>query len=342
MPKNDPNIDSCYSIYAGKFRRYNGEGWRQLLDYRTQYLNARDLIRTIRGLWQSWRLLGKVQPDAIFTRGASVSVPVAFGAWLRGVPYITHDSDSTPGLTNRIIGRWARINMVAMDPEIYPYNKDKTVRVGVPISMNYKPLTPKEMAKVRRELGFGEYKQVICVTGGGNGAQTLNQIVLDNAAYLLKRFPHMAVVHIAGRGLSEEVEKEYQEILDSNDFKRVIVKDFVTDLYRYSGAADLVIARGGATNLAEFASQNKACIIIPSKQLIWNIKNAELLGAEKAIIEMSEEQAEQELRLASVIEDLFVNKTRLNDLQKKFAQFSNLQSARTIAKAVLKVAEKQG
>ena len=343
VPKTDPNIERCYDIYAGKFRRYNGEGWKQVFDSKTQYLNARDFIRTIRGLWQSWRLLGKIRPQVIFTRGAAVSVPVAIAAWLRGIPYITHDSDSMPGLTNRIIGRWASINMVAMDPTLYPYDPQKTVRVGVPISVNYRPLTIKETAKYRTELGLLGYKQVICVTGGGNGAKTLNRIVLDNSSYLLKRFPNLAIIHITGRGLNEEVENEYKEILSETDFKRVIVKGFVTDLYRYSGAADVIVARGGATNLAEFAAQQKACVIIPSNKLIWNIKNVELLAAEKAIIEMSEEQAEQELRLASNIEAIFTDKQLKHNLEKKFAQFSNINATSNIAKMIIEIgANKQG
>ena len=343
IPKSDPNITSSYSIYAGKFRRYSGEGWKQILDFHAQILNCRDLFRTLRGLWQSWRLLGTIKPDIIFTRGASVSVPVALAAVLRGIPYITHDSDSTPGLTNRIIGRWAKLNMVAMEPEVYPYNPDKTVRVGVPISQNYKPLTTKEMILLRKDMGLADYKQIICVTGGGNGAKLLNQIILDNAVYLLKRFPKLAILHIAGRGMEDEVEQEYKEILNEEDYKRVTVKPFVTDLYKYSGAADLVIARGGATNLAEFASQHKACIIIPSKQLIWNVKNAELLGKEQAIVELSEEQAEQELRLAATIEDLFAHKAKMQLLQKKFAQFSNIDSASNIARMIIDTAKgKQG
>ena len=343
IPKADPNIDSCFDIYAGKFRRYNEEGWKQILDYKTQYLNARDFIRTLRGLLQSWRLLGKIKPEAIFTRGAAVSVPVAIAAWFKGIPYITHDSDSIPGLTNRIIGRWASINMVAMDPSIYPYDPEKTIRVGVPISDKYKPLTEKEIDQYRLELGLKEYKQLVCVTGGGNGAKTLNRIVLDNAAYLLKRFPKLAIIHISGRGLEDEVENEYKEILSDKDFKRVMVKGFVTDLYRYSGAADVVIARGGATNLAEFATQQKACVIIPSSKLIWNVKNVELLGAEQAIIEMSEDQAEQELRLASNIEAIFTSKTLRHNLEKKFAQFSNIKAASNIARIILETAtNKQG
>ena len=55
------------------------------------------------GIWQSWRLLGKIRPSVVFTRGGFVSVPVAVAAKLRGIPYITHDSDSTASLANRLI-----------------------------------------------------------------------------------------------------------------------------------------------------------------------------------------------------------------------------------------------
>ena len=272
IPKKDKNIDRCIYIYAGKFRRYNGEGWKQIFDYKTQYLNSRDLLYVLRGFWQSWRLLGQIRPEIIFTRGSYVSVPVALAARLRSIPFITHDSDSTPGLTNRMVGRWAKINMVAMDPSIYPYEKDKTVKVGVPISPNYKPLNAKEISRVRADIGLGQYEKVVCVTGGGNGAKTLNNIVLCNASYLLKKIPSLAIVHITGRGFDGSVRKEYEKILSKADLKRVVIKEFVTDLYRYSGAADLIIARGGATNIAEFASQHKACIIIPSKKLINNTR----------------------------------------------------------------------
>lgn len=340
IPQNDPNIDECFTIPAGKFRRYHGEGWMQLLDYKTQYLNVRDGFRTIGGLFKSWKIIGKVRPDAVFTRGGFVSVPVALAAWLRGVPYMTHDSDSSPSLANRLIARWATLHAVALPKELYPYPQEKTYSVGVPINAEYKPVDISLMTKFRKELGLESYKWVVCVTGGGNGAKALNDIVLENAAYLLSSYPNLALIHIAGRSLAGDVTKAYKGLLSQSDRKRVIVKDFVTDLYKYSGAADIIIARGGATNLAEFSAQGKACIIIPSKQLVWNVKNAHALADANAIIELSEDHAEQERRLAHTVSELIDNSEKRMEITKKFAQFSKPNATADIVKLILKIADK--
>ncbi len=268
-------------------------------------------------------------------------MPVALAARLRGIPYITHDSDSTPSLANRIIAPWAKVHAVALPIEGYPYSKNKTYQVGVPISSNYKLVTASLLKQYRQELGLSKYDQVLCVTGGGNGAEKLNQVMLDNASYLLKKYPKLALLHIAGRSHSEGLSRQYDEILSVADRKRVVVKDFVTDLYRYSGAADIVIGRGGATNLAEFAAQGKACIIIPSSQLIWNVKNAKALAADNAIIELSEEHAEQERRLASLVSDLLDNPGKRLQLAKKLIQFSKPNATEDIAKLIIEQATKK-
>lgn len=339
IPQNDLNIDVCYAISAGKLRRYNGEGWRQLLDFKTQYLNIRDGVRVIRGIWQSWRLLASINPEVVFTRGGFVSVPVATAAKFRHIPYITHDSDSTPSLANRLIAPWAAMHAVALEPQSYPYPIDKTVRVGVPIDINYRRVSAKDQLEYRKKLGLDEYKWMICVTGGGNGAKQLNQVIVKNAAYLLGKYPNLVIVHIAGRSLDDDLKTDYAQELNQADLKRVVVKDFVTDLYLYSGAADIVIARGGATNLAEFATQGKACIVIPSKQLVWNVKNARALAMAQAIIELSESQAEQERRLAMVVVELFETPTKREQLANKFIQFATPNATKCIVELILDVAK---
>jgi UDP-N-acetylglucosamine:LPS N-acetylglucosamine transferase len=98
VPAAHPAVDKVYAVSAGKFRRYANEGWRQYLNLREQFLNVRDLFRMLHGIWQSYWLLRRLKPDVVFTRGGFVSVPVALGACLNRVPYITHDSDSLPAL----------------------------------------------------------------------------------------------------------------------------------------------------------------------------------------------------------------------------------------------------
>ncbi len=334
----DPNIDEIYFVNAGKFRRYNGAGLRQFTDIKTQLLNIRDLSRIFIGFIQSWILIKKIKPSVIFTRAGYISVPVAYAAYLCHVKYITHDSDSTPSLANRLIAPKATLHLVALDPALYPYQKSSTIRVGVPISEKYKSVSAKDIEIWRNELKVGDYNPVILITGGGNGAKKLNNLVLDNVEYLLKKYPNIFIIHLAGRGMAVELNNAYDLVIDPKQRKQVVVKEFVSDLYKYSGIADVIVCRGGATSLNEFAAQEKACVVIPSSQLLWNVRNAELLAKEKAVVVLNESQAEQERRLAVTIIDLLDNTKNTQLLKKRFAQFIVPGSARMIAELIIKTA----
>lgn len=335
IPAKDPNIDEVFFVRAGKFRRYHGEGLAQLFDVATIAKNIRDLGYILIGLGQSYRILRKLRPQIIFTRGGYVSVPVALGGWLQGIPYITHDSDSTPSLANRLIARWARLHAVALPTELYPYPPAKTVMVGVPVSKHYQLVTPTLQHRFRHELGLDQAKQVLLITGGGNGARQLNSAVIDNAAYLLKRYPHLYIVHIAGRALESEVTEGYDQQLPKETRGRAQVHGFIENLHAYSAAADVIIGRGGATNLAEFAIQAKACIIVPSKQLIWNVKNTDVLVERHAIIKLTEEQAEQERRLATIVSDLLDEDDKRQHLADHLAELARPDAAKYLAMLLL-------
>lgn len=341
IPAQDPNIDTVYTVWAGKFRRYSDEDWRQWLNVRVQALNIRDGFRVLRGLWQSYRLIRELKPDVIFTRGGFVSVPVALGGHLNRVPYITHDSDSVPSLANRLIARWAAVHAVALPIDAYPYPAAKTVMVGVPVSPDYQPVTPALRRQYRTELQLDEYEQVVFLTGGGNGARALNHALINNARYLLGTFPDLVLVHVAGRGLEDETNNAYDALKLGAARKRVQVHGFITGLYRYSGAADVVIARGGATNLAEFALQGKACLIVPSKQLGWNVKNAASLAERGAIMQLSEDQGEQPERLGRLVGELLADEAKRVELGHALADYAHPHAAAELAALVLKTASRE-
>src|SRR5579862_561435 len=137
------DFDFMAFIKAGKFRRYHGNRARGLLDPKTLILNIRDFFRLPASIAAAYKILRKFKPDAVFSKGGFVSLPVGIAARLLKIPIITHDSDSTPGLANRIIGRWAKIHATGMPPEYYSYPKSKTVFVGIPIDQTIKRVTPK-------------------------------------------------------------------------------------------------------------------------------------------------------------------------------------------------------
>lgn len=337
-------IDDVRTVHSGKLRRYHGEGLRQLLDIPTVVKNIRDLFFITAGIVESFFLLRRERPDIIFVKGGFVGVPVGLMAALLRIPYVTHDSDAVPGLANRLIARWAVAHAVAMPKEVYSYPKGKTYQTGVPIATEYSMVTAQKQAAFKEELGLDTKNPVLCVTGGGLGAQRLNEAVVRISKTLIARYPQLQILHVAGRGKADSLKVAYKKQLGVKSVQ-VIVEEFVHGFYRYSGAADVVVARAGANSLAEFAAQAKACIIVPNPQLTGGhqLKNAEVLEQGGAIACVSDEavQKNPELllqRLDRLLED---PKARLS-LARALHKTAVPDAAEQLAELVIRCAQKVG
>ncbi len=329
-------------ISGGKWRRYHGEGWRQLFDLPTLAKNVRDFFRVLRGTFQSWWLLGKLRPAGVFIKGAYVGVPVGWAARWRNIPYVTLDLDALPSLANRLIAKHAAAHAVALPKEIYPYPADKTFYVGVPIAETFSLVTPAQQAAWRSELGLASYEQIIFAMGGGLGAERLNMMLAEQVPALLKQYPHAALVHVVGRAHEAKMTDYYEAALDNRQRGQVLVKGFVDDVYRYSGAADLVISRAGATSLAECAAQGKACIIIPNPILTGGhqLKNAEQLAAHGAIKVVPEtDSKEGSGGLLTAMTELLATPTRRAQLGATLHSFAQPDAAGKLATLLLQTFE---
>ncbi len=339
VPAADPNIDQVYSVRAGKFRRYHGEGWRQLLDVSTMLMNIRDSVYVLLGLLQSYRLLRRLQPDVIFVKGGFVGVPVGLAAAMLRIPYVTHDSDAIPGLANRIIARWARLHTVALPAESYPYPQDKTVSVGIPLVADFKPVSEPMKKAYRRDIAMPTSAKMLFIVGGGLGAQRINSAVLEVLPHLLAELSEHHVVHGVGRANETTVSAAYNDILTQAARERVTVVGYIHDLYRYSGAADIIVTRAGATNLAEFSMQGKACIVIPSPFLAGGhqVKNARVLESKGAAVVLPEVDMQADPNfLARAISDLLKEPARISALGNQLGKLAHPNSAELLAKILLK------
>ena len=343
IPAAHPAIDKVYSVRAGKFRRYHGEGWRQVLDLKTLFFNVRDAGYVIVGLAQSYRLLRQLAPDIIFVKGGFVGVPVGLAAAKLRIPYITHDSDAIPGLANRLIGRWARRHAVALPARAYSYPASKTVTVGIPLVGNFEPVTPALLRHYRLLLKIPTTVKLLFIVGGGLGAQRINTALCQILPHLLAEFSDLYVVHGVGRANESEMTARYDAELSPVARQRLEVKGYINDLYRYSGAANLVVTRAGATNLAEFSLQGKACIVVPSPFLTGGhqLKNAQYLAKAEAAMVVDEGVIQADANfLARAISELLKDPARAAKMGQRFQAMSYRDSARILATLLLKEAKK--
>jgi UDP-N-acetylglucosamine--N-acetylmuramyl-(pentapeptide) pyrophosphoryl-undecaprenol N-acetylglucosamine transferase len=296
-------VDNHFAITAGKFRRYHGESLvSHLLDIKTLLLNVRDLFRFIIGTIHAWFLLGKIKPSSILLKGGFVCVPVGLAARLRHIPYITHDSDAVPGLANKITSKHAVYNTTAMPSEIYPYDQAKTIQVGIPLRSEFKRVSEADRDNSKKGLGLGVSTKVLLSVGGGLGAQKVNNAVVKASKKLLAN-NDLFIIHLTGKKLFNETQIAYEVQLNQEEQSSIKLIDFTTEIAKYSAAADVIITRGGATNIAEFAQQAKACIVIPNPVLTGGqqIHNAKVLADNNAAIIVDETELDT---LSSRVQEL--------------------------------------
>ncbi len=147
----------------------------------------------------------------------------------------------------------------------------------------------------------------------------------DILPHLLADFPRLRVIHAVGRAHQSKMEKRYTDQLSVTQRERVAVHGFIEDVYRYSGAADIVITRAGATNLAEFSRQGKACIIVPSPFLAagHQMRNAEYLADQGAAVVVNEaEMLQDPNRLAKQAVHLLRDPAARHQLEHQLAAFA--------------------
>ncbi len=298
------SINETYQIFAGKFRRYHGAGFiSHVLDVKTQLLNVRDLFYFTLGTIQAWFLLGRLKPSVIFLKGGFVSVPIGIAARYRKIPYITHDSDAIPGLANRITAKHASKNTTAMPIGLYPYDKMKTIQVGIPIRDEFSVVDLKAQNLAKSKLGISKDTCVILVTGGGNGASNLNNMVIEIARDLIKIKSNLLIVHVCGKKLYEQTEASYKQKISDDEMSHIKLIGFTNEMFNYSAAAELIICRGGATNIAEFSTQAKACIVVPNPLLTGGqqTKNANILKDKDAAVIVDENDQQSLLRASNLL-----------------------------------------
>ncbi len=227
------------SISTGKLRRY------------FDWNNFKDPFKVVKGVWDAYRIIKKVKPEVIFSKGGFVSVPVILAAKLNGVLAIIHESDITPGLANKLSIPFATKVCTTFPETAKTLPQDKAVPLGAVIR---EELFQGDPIQGRHFTGFIKGKPVLLVMGGSLGARKINQAVRKNLEVLLQEFQ---IIHLCGKGnldadLSRRGYQQYEYIKD--------------ELPNLLAMSDVVISRAGSNAIFEFKALKKPMLLIPLSQ----------------------------------------------------------------------------
>jgi UDP-N-acetylglucosamine--N-acetylmuramyl-(pentapeptide) pyrophosphoryl-undecaprenol N-acetylglucosamine transferase len=326
------------AILSGKFRRYhNLSMWRQLLrPVSIVFPNIRDMFFVVGGFVQSFFKLLVWRPDVVFTKGGFVCLPVGLSARLLGIPLVIHDSDAHPGLTSRILAKWATAIATGAPLKHYPYPKEISRYVGIPISEEFVPFDETARRQAKQALGFDSQRPLVVITGGGLGAQRINDTVSLELTHLLE---FTSVILVSGA-------QQYDELraLTPQDDTRFQLHAFVSHgMAEMLGAADLVVTRAGATTILELAALAKPAILVPNGYLTGGhqLKNAAAYAENGAVSVIDEHALDNDPRvLVTTIRALLMNPAQLQQMGQKFYAFARPHAAVDVAEMILDAAKK--
>lgn len=333
--KFDPSIPIAY-ISAGKFRRYHGAGKLHYLEPHIFWPNVRDLFLVGLGFFQSaWRFL-RWRPDVIFIKGGYVCLPVGYAARLFRIPVVLHDSDAHPGLTNRLLAPFAAKIGTGAPLEYYHYPAEKAQYVGIPVAEEFRPYTEAERRAFKRELGFDDERPLVVVTGGGLGAVRINNAVMAGRDELLEE---ASVFLISGAQQYEELAAQA-----ASRYGWRLEKFISHGMAQVLAAADVVVARAGATTLLELAALHKPTIIVPNGRLTagHQLKNAKVYQDKLAAVILTEEEMmKADDVLAKKVISLLRAPKILQELGKNFGAFARPHAAVEMAEMIRTVARRE-
>jgi len=226
-----------YGISSGKLRRY--------IDFE----NIIDLFRVIKGCLDARKVLKKIKPSLVFSKGGFVSVPVVIAASTLKIPIFIHESDMTPGLANKISQRFATKIFTSFEEAKNYFPNNKTTVIGSPIR---KELLNGSRQKGLEFLHFKSYIPILTIMGGSLGAKKINETVRESLQDLTKKYQ---IVHLCGKG---NVDESLKNIHGYKQFE--YVHDELADVL---AASQMIITRGGSNAIFEFLALHKPMIIIP-------------------------------------------------------------------------------
>ena len=329
---------------AGKLRRYTNFTFLMYLQHFDVVLkNIRDVFKNIFGFFQSFFRLLVNRPDVIFFKGGYVCLPVGTAAKVLRIPYVIHDSDAAPGLTNRLLAKRAAKIATGMPLEYYNYPADRAEWTGIPTSDDFVPVSATKQKALKKEYGYDPDKPLLVVTGGSLGAENINLAIREILPELLK---FTSVMLVAGR-------ERYPEMMDLKDYEKWddgklttnfrMIK-FSSEMYKLFGAADIVVSRAGASTMTELSNMAKTVIMVPNAKLpgYHQVKNAKAYEKANAVVVVEDSEARNKpAKLLEAIKKLNKDKNRCAELAKNLHAFVKENAAENLARIILSVAKEK-
>lgn len=326
-------------INAGKYRRASHASFIEKLgDTKNLALNVRDVGRSVSGLAASLRILKSYNPDVVFCKGGFVALPVGIAAKMLKIPLIIHESDATPGLGTKVLGRWADTIAVGFPPELYEaLPAGRVIFTGNPVRNEIVHDKETRSGSIEHFFGPGSGKglPVVLVIGGSQGAVAINDAVVESAKHLTE---FSRIIHITG---NYDYDRVVSEVISRKlDKEKYVIREFLTaeEMAKAYKASDLVISRAGANAITELGAVKKPVILIPNQLMAAHQVDNAVRLAEAGAVELMREDLLTAVNLTEAVKEIIESKGLQNKLVEELSKVYVPDSTSRLVDLIVKAA----
>lgn len=281
-------------------------------------------FQLIRSLRESRKLLKRERPALVIGVGGYASAPVMMMAGLMKIPTVALEPNTIPGIANRYLRPFVDLFVVAF-PGMDRFFGKKTRWIGIPVRKSVLKISVEEKPS---------NKKVILVFGGSQGAQKINEAVLQALSELGEMKEELHFIHLIGARM---VVGEVEEVYHSKGFSAEVYP-FLKEMGPVYHRADFVIARSGANTIAELKVLRKPALLIPFPHAAGNhqernARSLEKSGGTKVLLDHEVSGN----KMATIIRDVFRDPTFLEMMKENLKRFGTENPSERIVEECMKL-----
>ena len=286
-------------------------------------------LKLMVSLVQSFIINLRFRPSVAIGTGGYVAGPAIWGSSLVGAKIMLIEQNSYPGVTTKLLQNYAdEIHLSYEDSKKYFRNSSKLFMTGNPVREN---LVRKNKSDALATFGLDPKRRTLLILGGSLGASSINSAVMQN----VKKLTELNVQLIWQTG------KTHYETYKHLSSESVWISAFIENMNDAYSACDLVLARAGATSIAEVLFLGVPSILVPSPNVAENHQfyNAKSLADKGAVILLEDKDLKE--KFLSEVESNLLNETKLFELSRIAMQLSKPEATSVIAQRAVSYAKRE-
>ena len=258
------------------------------LSKKISFDNLKKLYKTYKGIGEAKKIVKDFKPDIVIGTGGYICGAVVLAAKKNNVPVVLHESNAFPGKAVKMLAKKAETVLVSFkDAENRITNCKNVVFTGTPVKVKKRNYSINEKISITNKLGLSETKSIILIFGGSQGAQKINEAIID----ILERKLNSNYQIIWAVGIKQyDIIKEnlINKNIDIENVQNAKIVPYIYDMEEVENISDLIVARAGAMTITEISNVGKPSILIPLPNVsndhqMYNAKVLENIGAAKII-----------------------------------------------------------